>query len=529
MAEFSPGWGRYMGPALTPEEMKALSRIQKTGTGVGGLVGEYIPRGSGPAPAGLLGADPVVDYKQTKGAYEPKPGSIANRPALEGPTVSTQQQSGYRAPKPEKVIYVNSAGQAGSSVPKGSGLSGVYETGGEAAAKSAGRGLLSQLGRWAAGPVGVGVQAAVTPGNLENPNEDPQWKEHYRQEPGWQYAQGIADRAVNAGAQYAQNMMKPQNSVTVPEQPAPEESPLAANQKMVETRANDMLSKGTLSRKAAAEAVVAADEIKTGEPLSEKVKEERVKEEAKAMRSMEQGDLAKYIGWALAGVGLVASAVDESGDAARNYGNAFQSEVERKRNIKAMQAKMEYEAAEKAKDREIKQQNADTQRMDVESKVGSREEASTINQAKLELAQVAEARKAAGQDARLSLEQQKLSQKAANDAVRLGLLAEKNKILAEKAAKASGPKGLNLSTKDATTQVKEYAKSQGVEIDDATAQAAGSQLQYLAKNNPTALALDPSAALETIMKKYRTTTPETFGGIFGGNKAYALPGLMKSQ
>jgi glycyl-tRNA synthetase beta subunit len=111
----------------------------------------------------------------------------------------------------------------------------------------------------------------------------------------------------------------------------------------------------------------------------------------------------------------------------------------------------------------------------------------------------------------------------------LGLLAEKNKILAEKAAKESGPKGLTLTTKDATTQIQEYAKSQGVDIDDATAQAAGTQLQYVAKNNPQALALDPDGTLKTIMEGYKSKTPEWGFGAFGGDKAYRLPGLIQGQ
>jgi hypothetical protein len=151
--------------------------------------------------------------------------------------------------------------------------------------------------------------------------------------------------------------------------------------------------------------------------MPEKVKEARVKEEVAAMRGMDKGELSKYIGWALAGVGLAAAAVDDSGAAARNYGNAFQSEVERQRSLKAMQAKMEFEAAEKAKDREIQQQRADATTADVVSKIGNREDLKDINLAKLELAKVSEDRKAAGQHARLSLEQQKLAQKAGTDAV----------------------------------------------------------------------------------------------------------------
>lgn len=474
MAEFTPGWGGYMGPSLTPEELKQLQVVKE---------GELL-RSKAP------GKDVVLRNMKQVG------------PGIKDVVGERIYPKGLMAP--EAKVAAQGAGQA------------------------AGKGLLGRALGVVGGPIGMGAQAALTPGDLANPNEDPAWKEHYRQEPGWQYAQGVADRAVGAGMQYAQNMLKPKETVTVQEAPAQEQpNRVAEVQKQVETRASKMLEEGSLTRKSAAEAVVAADELKTGEKLPEKEKAARVKEETAAMRGMDKGELSKYLSLALAGIGLAASAVDDT--AARNYGNAFQAEVERKRNIKAMQQKMEYEAAEKEKDRAIQQQKADATTADVVSKIENRENLNVVDMAKLELAKVAEQRKAAGQGARLSLEEQRLQHQMTTDAVRLGLLAEKNKILADKAAKADGPKGLTLSTKDATEQIKEYAKSQGFEIDDATAQAAGTQLQVVAKNAPVDLSQNPDGVFQKILSKYKTKTPETFFGFGGGNDAYALPGLLQGQ
>ena len=353
---------------LTPEERKALQAQAKGGALRGALEGEYLGRATG----------------------------IANDvPLLEADPVSTQAQSRVGPERAARTFYANTAGDVGTSVPKGSGTSGVYSVAEEAAPKAA-RGILRTAGK-ALGPAGILLDLAnpeavgdaeLTPAQQQAMAEQavgnmaPQLRAD-----AVNFAQGVSDRAVNQamGRGNPIDLRDPQAPRSnlyepLPEQPVAVETPVGpaasaapqtepqrvvaqqqqqeAVRQQVEDSAVTALSEGQLTRPQAAEAVVKADAQRAGVTLTPDQTKAAVADELGSMKSMDNSQLGRYISYAAIAGGLIASFMDKSGQTSQLFASSMNKEMDRQlargQAEKKAQAKAAELKAEQAnKDREF--------------------------------------------------------------------------------------------------------------------------------------------------------------------------------
>lgn len=265
------------------------------------------------------------------------------------------------------------------------------------AAQAAGRGILGRAGGAIFGPLGLGVQAAFTPGDLgdgeltaaQQQAQATQAVENMGPEAALSAAQFAQDASQNAvdnkfggpqGAELLQVPQEPepemqmdapqQSPMEIPEaapqaapEPTPEEAKASAEEQAqaqeverqtVEQGAVEGLRTGQVSRSELADAVVDADAARNGTQLKPEEKQAKVAEELTQMRTMGDSDLAKYVSWAIMGVGLVASVMDKSGETGRYFADSYNKELDRQAQYGAMLNKNREAALDRQlKDREV--------------------------------------------------------------------------------------------------------------------------------------------------------------------------------
>lgn len=348
---------------LTPEELKKLALRQGGGALAGAVEGEFIPRGES------IGQD---------------------RPRIGADPVSAQEQSRVGPRGAGRTFYANTAGDVGTSVPRGSGTSGIYEAAAEQAPK-AGRGLLRTLGK-AAGPVGVLADVA-NPEMLGDGELTPEQQNQQAQlavanmgpqmaGDAWKFGQDVAERTLDAGMgrRAPLDLRDPQqprtNYFDQSRSPRLEESPMgpvaeanpqtpqqaagAAEQQKVGMQQQladqslNALNSGELTRKKAAEAVVQADVQRSGKDLTPSQQQEAVKDEVSNMRGMDNQGLSKYLGIALVAGGLLASVMDKSGKTADMFAQSMNKQMDRELQGGIAQRKQDAATAKAAQDQKIK-------------------------------------------------------------------------------------------------------------------------------------------------------------------------------
>lgn len=356
---------------LTPEELKALQLKQAGGDLVRSVEGEYIPR-----PEGIE----------------------SDRPRIGADPVSTQEQSRVGPKQAGRTFYANTAGDVGTSVPKGAGTSGVYSAAEEAVGGAGGKGvgLLGKLGRVgskALGPAGVLLDFAnpeeLGDGELTPEQQAEQARgavQNMGQEKAAQavdFAGGVADRAVNRAMgrpgvsledPNAQAQLPPEVEQAALAQPATKDTPVGpaapaqpvnpeqqvaaqtAQQETVrqatEQASVQALTSGQLTRPKAAEAVVQADAKRAGVELTPEQSKKAVQEELTNMKSMDNSQLGKYLSYAAIAGGLIASFMDKSGAAGAAFAGSFNKQLDRNMTTgmaqqKAAAAKAKFEAEQK--------------------------------------------------------------------------------------------------------------------------------------------------------------------------------------
>ena len=408
--------------------------------------------------------------------------------------------------------------------------------GAEGAAGAAGRGILSRLGGTIFGPVGTGITAAVTPGQLGNSDMYAPGASLGEQEFRNRFdnkIQQMTSQAANTnpggpsvGIMGGTPAINTQATAGVAQEPGsvPAAAAMDARRNQIQRGAMAQLESNSLSRPEAAKAVVEADEARTGQPLPKEEKAARIKEETQAMRGMDNDSLSKYLGWALVGAGLIASAVDKSGMAGERFSEGFNKQLDRNQQMALYQAeaKAKAEAAAAAnalKEREINNKERATEgTINYQNKrLGQFDDANS-------LAQAAEARKAQGMDARLGLQaaglnlrQQELANMQDYRNAQLGIAQKKLGLLQQKADAAGGPKPVDLSTKDATNIIDQRVKALGGNIDSAAKAQAAEQLRIASKNFPGEVAKDAGGVVDKILSKYAgQSKPSTLNKITGG-------------
>lgn len=360
MADYIPEWARGLLPNMAPQSPSSVIPYQS------GNVSPYLRTIQG---GGLLG----------------------------GPAVqSTAVTPGMKEVVGERVI------------PK---LAAPAKAATKAAAKGAGSGLLGRLGAAAFGPAGMLVQGVLTPGELDDPNQDPNFAAQQKAyqnldktmvgrmdevTPGT-YAAGIADRAVDRGMsgamqvpqgvkdEYArgehplfkglpQQQAQPKQPKPQSPQQVPQQSPqIETARQQVEANAKEKLRTNQLSRPKAAEEVVKAELARTGQTATPEEVKDRVKEETAAMKNMDDDQLSRYLSYALIAGGLIAAATDKSGAAGAAFGGAFLNELQATRQARAKQKELDLKTAKEEREAANADRRMDIQETDVESKVKNRE------------------------------------------------------------------------------------------------------------------------------------------------------------
>lgn len=508
------------------------------------LTGEYMPRAEalGQRAAGLLGVDPVVDYGATQGEYQGRANAAQgarSSGALGADPVATQQQSGYRTPRNGRTFYVNSAGQTGTSIPKGSGTAGVYAAAAEdagAAATKAGiaRGILGTLGRTALGgnPVGAGIYAMAPNSVQDQRGEDAELAKNRvsQMDPADvqsanDWAQGVSQRAVQAGMQAASQY----TNGTPPVAEANPQTPGDAAQKAVVDQESHRqvlqqgtaqgLQTGAVSRPELAKAVVDADAQRAGKELTPDEHKAAVVEETAAMKTMDDNQLSKYVSYALIGGGLLAAAFDKSGRAGDAFAESYNRSLDRQANAKIQGAKLAQDQLKAILDYKIADRNATTGEKKAETDATYKGVLADQGERKLDQGDTRLANDLALGNARVGASYAGIASRegiAAADRQAREDLGKLNAAVRLKSAKISadaksGPSGVPPETKDAESLVKSIDGSEAVGKQTATKAAQkviAQELRNQIKQNPN---IDPAAFVSDRYKKLRSTGNKFFG------------------
>lgn len=368
---------------LTPEELKQLQLRQAGGGLAGAVEGEYLPRAEGiESDRPRIGADPVSSQEQSR--VSPKQGG--------------------------RTFYANTQGDIGTSVPKGSGTSGVYDAIEETVDNGVGKasGVLGKFGRVAGkalGPVSA-LTDFVNPEMLADGELTPEQQQVMAQQAvanmgpqmagdAVNFAGGVADRAVGrAMGRPGVDLRDPQQPQSnlfdqsrSPRQELPEEvqqaaleapatvdtpvgqaapgTPVNPEQQVAQRNAQQetvrqateqasvqALTSGQLTRPKAAEAVVQADAKRAGVELTPEQTKVAVKEELTNMKGMDNSQLGKYLSYAAIAGGLIASFMDKSGTASNMFAQSFNKQLDRNVTMglaqrKAAAAQAQFDAKQK--------------------------------------------------------------------------------------------------------------------------------------------------------------------------------------
>lgn len=494
----------------------------------------------------MEGPKDVVPYKE--GAVAPKTGknlvrTLSGEYIPRGPLV-TQQPAGLlegqviegeRLPDSYKSGAVTKYQPPSQSVSQGvtNAVDDVARTGGAGV-----RGLLGKaLGVAGSAPV-AGVQLALTPGELGDGTLSlDQRRALGKQTLGEEEADRLAGNAVNAGKEYVLKAQgeafaknhplvvptqegpkvpgaKTPNDVLTALTPKPTDTPqqtaqkqaignqIQAQSEQIGEQMRQRLASNQLSRPQAAAAVVDADAAKQGITYTPQQRQEAIQQEVASMRSMDNNQLGKYIGLALAGVGLAAALTDKSGLAAAAFGAAALKTYEDYHTRQDAKEALALKYGDKAEERKIKQQNADTNArkaelygQDIQSKIGDREFDNTMdtytldqNGRKIDIMQQNANQTGAYQNGRLAQgaqglsirAQEMLNRKAYQDA-RLKMDGDKAKAAAEGRAAQNVPE---LSEKGASEMTKTYLSDQGYDTSDAVVSQVADQVRRDRKRYP---------------------------------------------
>jgi len=407
MANFF-GEGFFGGKALTPAQLKELAELQKSGALRGAVEGEYMPREGGVtrgALSGFLESDPVsTQTGRPEIGQEPKrigregeyqargQGIEQGRPRIGVDPVSSQQQSRVGPDRAGRTFYANTAGDVGTSVPKGGGTSGVYDEAAGAAGKVGGVfGKLARVGGKLLGPLGF-VADAVNPEAVADGELTPEQQAQQAQlavanmgpqmaGDAWQFGSDVAKRTLDAGMQrkapldlrdpqqargnYFNQDMSPRLEET-PVGPVAEANPQTPQaavgaaeqqkvgmQQQVADQSLNALNSGQLTRTAAAETVVKADQARTGKSLTPDQQQAAVKEEVANMKTMDNQGLSKYLGIALVAGGLLASVLDKSGKTTELFVGSMNKQMDRELASGQAQRKADAAAAKAKQDMKL--------------------------------------------------------------------------------------------------------------------------------------------------------------------------------
>lgn len=563
-------------PYINPDKLP--STVNK---GMGPVVGDFIPADQpvGSRAAGLLTSDPVstqygsrVNPNATSGTmYGGRGGNVS--PDIDA--ARTKPGASTRWVPPDSTSLFDASKSASDWTPPAETRPLLKE-----AAKGA-----SKLSKFAkvAGPAGFLFDAANPEmlGDAElTPQQQAMMARGAVQNMGPEAAQGavqfgsdVAGRTLDAGLGRNQgvSLLDPNAVQDEPPQQSPMEAPpveqtpvgdvaqaapatvpqaaaktaqdMETQRQVVEQGALKGLSTGAVSRPEFATQIAQMDAQKAGVTLTPEQLKKASAVELTNMKSMDNNEVSRYISYALAAAGILATVFDKSGRAGDAFSASFNKQLDRNlqgglaaQKNAAAQAKLNQELQLKLRDQAIAQQRANTgdrqvtqtgeyQQGSLEQRAQQADAANTLGYYRVS---AADARAGASN----SLRERALQQSADQFDRTYGLREEgqnlnedkfkfdkqyKQNRLAIQAAEAAakkGGRGPELNTKDAEGLVDSAVDSQGMNIGKPAKKAAAQTVRVLIKSNPEAFAKDPNGTILNILQQKQGPYKVSPGGFF---------------
>ena len=238
-----------------------------------------------------------------------------------------------------------------------------------------------------------------------------------------------------------------------------------SQRQVVEAGAKEKLRTNQLSRPKAAEEVVKADIQRSGEKVTPEEFKTRVKKEVTSMKTMDDDQLSKYLSYALIAGGLIASHLDESGNAGKAFAGGFNAQVDRNQQMAMFKEKQKAEAEAAAAEAARWEKEFGVKKSEAESKASDRVARQGLSREQLEL------------------DRERNSVLQDQGERRLGLMAERN---ANETGSKDNPygKGVPLNTKDATKLISEASDALGVNLGTGVKEAAAAKFRSIQKLRP---------------------------------------------
>lgn len=351
------------------------------------------------------------------------------------------------------------------------------------AAQAAGRGLLSRVGGAALGPIGLGAQALLRPGELGDGELTEEQKaalgtmpkadaDAYRS-----WAEGVAGRAAQAGINTRNQHMPAVDSRIQPtamQEPTGDVSKVP-NYEPLRQQAKAGLevaqSRGELPVKEIATALVDKQIEASGEKTSPEDRQKRISQERKLISDLPSEERSDYLSWALIAAGLVASAVDEG--AGQAFAGSLDASLKRahERNMK-VEERTERKAA-REEEREFQRENFDRQDANIDKRFDQQD--------KMQERQFAQQKLLFDEGQKLQREQ--MAQQASYQSAMLGL--RQQQLEAKLAASQGGaaPK-LDLKQEDAEKITDGVSSQLGYPLSKEVNRSLSAQLRAAAKTDP---------------------------------------------
>lgn len=463
---------------LTPQQIKELQLRQALSAAKTGPV--LPPQGAvGQAPAGLLGADPVA----------------------------TQQQSRVNPNTPgSKPIYVDTAGNAGRSIPAGSGANVAYGAQPTPTPKAGmgqvAKGLLGRAGGAVMGPAGLGVSllgggtplADGTKAKVFSPEEIKDAQKYAQSIRGKSQIPATGSKLLTMGQNQPQEAQgaPAQSDMPYPDlpvaEPADAPSPnLAAEQAMLQTKVKSQLEDGSVSKPKLAAQVVDAQIAQKGGKFSKTERDKMVKEETGFFRSMDEDTVAKYVSTIMMGAGVYSAMMGDGQSAQALFGQANTV-----RGAKAKREADEADAAAALRKEGREERKVIATELDAKSKAGYRETQGKTAKERLDIERaalgIAEGRagamagKAESESELAKARAQRLEAQTAFDAKKLEIDQQRADAYAKKQASGGGGGTLpTLTFKDNKELTEKFLEANGLGADDAVVEAISQQLMGLQK------------------------------------------------
>lgn len=287
---------------------------------------------------------------------------------------------------------------------------------------------------------------------------------------------------------------------------------IEAGRERIERGAYQGLKSGEVHVSELAEGVVSADAQRAGKELKPTEKEDAIKTEIKAMKTMDKEQLAKYVSYAVIAGGLLASALDKSGQAGQMFHESMNKQLDRNLTVNKLIAQQQQQATENA----LAARKQDATEKDIDSKIENR--SGLLDQGAQRLLQG---------ETGLGIQQQRadtadFSAKTQADIgrQRLGIMSEGNQIKREgieaanarAQAKLAGAqdKGVPPTYKDSKEIVDNIYDATGSKADPGLRKAVAAKFPTAAKRYPD---LSASELVELLESEYETESTSTWGGI----------------